>query len=1000
MRRVRILLLFLLLPVLGFSKVFPVWKVRNFSVNEGLTQNTVYCIFQDHKGYIWVGTGDGLNLLNGHTVIRYRADSKDSCSIVHNAVRGIIEDATGNLLIGTEKGLSILKARTCFYSPKVLRNKSVIPVLSQNHKVLLWFQCEGLFWFDLKTEILRSADMEFSAFCKTKCVGLFTSVELADGNRVFRTSYGNFMYNRNTGKITPYVLADEASLFVDSEKNLWQIDEHGLSKTTSGKRQAVTLMPEPLNYTYIKGFVEADASTLVFGAYKNGLWMFDKADGSVYPVIREGVNFTNKPSDLITCLFKDNSGNIWIGTDGNGLELYRPRENLFMHIHSIPWTDFNLGSEFCRAFAFLSGHHLLIASFNSPLIVYDIHKNRFIPVKSEGNSVFRGLHINSMISSGNQLLFAGEDGLWSAQAEILSDQIILSRINQISKGSSRSITRYGSDEWVVNVEGEIYNLKLRNNEFTIINTLKAWQWTLLNPVRGGHSPPNLILNRNNEVVLASNPFMPTSDTTILFRFPAEASKTFFIRHLSDNTLISGTNYGAFFYTFKGDLVQHYTTSNGLVNNFIYCLLPDKSGRLWCSSNGGIACIDRQQKQIYNFSVQHGIQSPEFNSGAFLEGPGGLLIMGGIRGFNLFYPDNIQTIYRQSALRLTALSLNERPLKADYQDLPEHTIYSYSDNNWWFEVSNMDYTLPSSQEYAFMLDGYDEEWIYTGTHNSIRYQHLPPGKYRFLARTSEIHNAFGPSHVLFQFTIAKPVWQRWWFILISITTIFGITFLVARIYLRNKYLIRIHQLEKEQAVQGERLRISKDMHDDIGTGISQIAILSEIAKKTSHIPETNNTVLEKITRVSGELIDNISNMIWITKPEYDNLESLIYYLREYAGSLFENTGIAIRFELPGTIPSIPVNHQVRRNLFLVYKEALNNILKHAIATEVRIQFEVISPDLGIVILDNGVGFDPVAERLHGGDGLSNMQKRVEESHGSISLDSAKGKGTRILIRLKL
>lgn len=376
-----------------------------------------------------------------------------------------------------------------------------------------------------------------------------------------------------------------------------------------------------------------------------------------------------------------------------------------------------------------------------------------------------------------------------------------------------------------------------------------------------------------------------------------------------------------------------------------------------------------------------------------------MVMGGVRGFNLFFPDEIHSLTDHAKVFLTDITLNEVSLETGYTGFPVNATYDYTSNNWWFEVAIKDYSLVSSVQYAFLLEGYDNDWINTGSHNSIRYLHLPPGKYKLYVKTATLNNTYGPPEFLYQFTILKPVYQRWWFICITILLGILLIYLILKIYLRNKYLIKIHTLEKEKAVQGERLRISKDMHDDIGTGISQIAILSELAKKTADIPETRQSVLNKISKVAGELIDNISNMIWITKPEYDNIGSLIYYMHEYSGSLFENSDIRLQFKSPENIPLIPVDNQARRNIFLIFKESLNNILKYSEAANISVQFEINDNLFSVRIKDDGKGFD-IESSINKGDGLRNMKKRAEDCNGHLDIFSSPGNGAIIEFQMKI
>ncbi|MCX6269841.1 MAG: triple tyrosine motif-containing protein [Bacteroidetes bacterium] len=997
MRCYLILLSFLLFQLNNSAAIFPFWKVRNYSVNEGLTQNSVQCFFQDTKGYIWIGTGDGLNLLNGNDIIPFRAQTTDSCSYTHKAVRGIVEDTKGNLYFGSEDGLIIYRNRSCFMNVAALKNESVIPVTITGKGVFLWIQCKGLYLFDPGSNRLTMVDPVFSAFCHEKGIGLTWIHRLGrTDDWLINTSEGCYMMTTkgSTGNVN-IEKADQlnqSAVHRDQFGSIWVIKKEGLFLLGNDKKlKKIARLPSLMVHYRVNGFSEPDPATLLVGTYGSGLWLIDKQTGKAVKVIREGLNFSNKPAELITCLFTDLNNNIWIGTDGNGAEIFRKEENLFPHIHSLPWTDIDLGSGFCKTFTYLNSHQILICCYNSLPQVLNLDDYSIKTVQVPAFFQQKSSRIIGVICRDQKILLAGDDGLWQASFSEKNGFIRFNDIRELTRQRTHQFFKIEQNIWICNAERKLHEISYSAGQFRISHTVSTWDGIAVSPVAGSGGK-EVFISRNNYILRTHWPVTGNIDTMPVITLPSEVSKVFFIRNTLPLGTLVGTNSGLFIYNKEYRLMKHYSMVNGLNNNYIYTAIPDQQGRLWCSSNGGISCIEMKINKIRNFGVSQGIQSPEFNSGAYLEGSDGSLILGGIQGFNIFYPSVI--IFPEIPARtvITSLSVNENPLPGDAHGMTVGGVFSSKMNNWWFQVVRLDYSLPQSNKYAFLLEGYDEKWISAGTLNNIRYQRLPPGKYRLLVKITTADNQYGPD-VIYVFTISYPYYQTWWFILLVIALIFFILRFIIRIYLRNKYLHRIHSLEKERAIQAERLRISKDMHDDIGTGISQIAILSEIAKKTASQPETNRSVLDKISKVAGELIDNISTMIWITKTEYDNLESLLYYLREYAGSLFENTIIMVDFQVPEEIPKQPLHNQVRRNIFLIYKEILNNILKHSHAKNVYILMEFSQGQLHLHITDNGVGFDITREKLFH-EGLKNMNKRAAESNGSLMIKSSPGEGTTV------
>ncbi|HRY32573.1 MAG TPA: two-component regulator propeller domain-containing protein [Bacteroidales bacterium] len=998
MRKLTVLLVFLCLSAAGQPVLYPLWKVRNYSVNNGLTQNTVYCIYQDKEGFIWAGTGDGLNLLKGQDIMTFRHDPSDPSSLANNVVRGIMEDTRGNLYIGTENGMSVYTPGKGFFNPPLLRDKSVLPVHIEENGLLLWLQCRGLFWYYPADGSLESMDTAFSAFCTRTCTGLtdFTVLK-PSADIILNTDQGFFHFKPGEKAVVmPYPLLNELGIravYQDNDLTTWLFGKQACYRmSTKEKATVFSRYPPELDDPQIKSVLSPGADIFLIGTYGKGLWTMHRRERKFRQVIREGINFTKRASDLITSLYSDRNRNIWTGTDGNGVEIYRPEENLFLHIHTIPWTHFDLGSEFCKSFASLNDSLLLVSCFNTTLRVFDMHHCRLIPVSTSETSGFSPMVVHAMQRKGPYILFASERGLWQATFRVTATGVAIQEFRCLSVKESRTLVSLNETAYLCNSGNDLLTVRYTSSGFRLTGEKQVWRSAMLCPAAGSGGK-QLYIRLNNSILKYHWPGMKPVTEKQSLRLPSEVRKVFFMKSLHPRLLLIGTNNGIYIYQDDSVLYRHYHSGNGLSNNYVYAALPDKSGRLWCSSNGGISCIYLNNNKIRNFGTYHGVQSPEFNSNAYLQAADGSFVFGGIQGFNLFIPDFVLSQKPSLQLSLSAVTVNETLLDPGLITRKGRNNYRHQQNNWWFRVTSLDYPPLRARNYAFRLDGLKDEWIYTGEQNTIRFLQLPPGSYRLWVKLSEPGNEYSEAVELAHFRILRPFYRTWWFLLLTSVLLMAIVYIIVRTYLKAKYQERILLLEKERAVQEERLRISKDMHDDIGTGISQIAVLTEIVKKTVDEPARFMPVVGKISMVAGELIDNISNMIWITKPEYDNLKSLIYYMREYAGSLLENTGISLRFETPGQLPSITVNNQHRKDTFLIYKESLNNILKHAGASKVEIEARYQGNQFELRVTDDGCGFDPSSVEIFS-EGLGNIRKRAMDCGGRVSIVSAPGSGTTI------
>ena len=311
----------------------------------------------------------------------------------------------------------------------------------------------------------------------------------------------------------------------------------------------------------------------------------------------------------------------------------------------------------------------------------------------------------------------------------------------------------------------------------------------------------------------------------------------------------------------------------------------------------------------------------------------------------------------------------------------------------------DYANAGSQLFSFYLEGYQQGWSKPSSSTEFNYRDLPPGNYRLLAKCADSWQNWSEPEVLLSVTLNPPFWKTGWFLFAFISLITGATALLVRRINSMRYTKQILALEQQNAVEKERLRISKDMHDDLGASLTRISILSELAKKQQDDPVRSHQIIEQISDISGGVVDDMSEIIWAMNPRNDSLDSFTSYIRQYASTYLESAGIIAHFRFPDHIPSRLMSSEMRRNLFLTVKEALHNIVKHSGAGDVNMQLSLDNQKLRIIIQDTGTGF--VVEKPTGlGNGLINMRKRIEEHGGRFHLASAAGKGTTIEISVNL
>jgi signal transduction histidine kinase len=291
-------------------------------------------------------------------------------------------------------------------------------------------------------------------------------------------------------------------------------------------------------------------------------------------------------------------------------------------------------------------------------------------------------------------------------------------------------------------------------------------------------------------------------------------------------------------------------------------------------------------------------------------------------------------------------------------------------------------VPEKNRFKYKLEGIDSDWIDAGNRREVHYNNLGHGTYQFRVIASNndgVWNEVGASASL---VFLPHFWQTWIF-KVSVLGLFGLL-------LTAGYRFRVARLRE---IERLRIQIATDLHDDVGARLTKVAMVTEFVDRETTADNRSKPHIQNIARTTREVIQAMDEIVWTINPKNDTLDNLANYIFQYAQDYFQNTGVRCRMDLPARLPDYPLPTEERHNLFMAVKEALNNVLKHAGATEVRIGLAVEDSRLSISIMDNGRGF--AANQVNGGgNGLSNMKQRLQRIGGTMVLESEPGRGTRI------
>jgi signal transduction histidine kinase len=440
-------------------------------------------------------------------------------------------------------------------------------------------------------------------------------------------------------------------------------------------------------------------------------------------------------------------------------------------------------------------------------------------------------------------------------------------------------------------------------------------------------------------------------------------------------------------------VAHFQTNDGLTDNFITSLACDGNNNVIIGTQTG---LDRLIKTGNGYRLENVTGSN--NIFTYIQ------TVWTDRQNNIFAWTSANGILKAEPAEYAAGGFEPQLLIGEIKVNGKATVFlktplqlKYQQRNITFSVAAPAFIDEKQVKYSYLLSGSgNNEWSDTTNNADITLLNLSPGSYTLHVKAFFPSTAYSSKETEFSFSILPPWWQTWWFRVIAGLLIIGLLIIAVRIYYRRKLEKQTALLEKQKAIEKERTRIATDMHDDLGAGLSTIRFLSEKVKRNSFSDVTKGDA-EKIVTNSNDLVQKMNEIIWAMNEKNDTLEDLLYYTRSYAAEYCEENNLTCETHLPQNIPSIFVSGEIRRNVFLTVKESLHNIVKHASAEKVVIDFNINS-SLLVTVKDDGKGFSE--NRNDSGNGLRNMQKRMESVNGSFEIINSNGVVVKIKVPLQL
>jgi ligand-binding sensor domain-containing protein/two-component sensor histidine kinase len=1013
------------------------FKFENITHEQGLPDRVVNAITQDSKGFMWFGSEEGLTRYDGYTCKVFRHQAGNDHSLSGNAVYALCADINGDIWVGTNNGLCRYNAvnnRFDVFLHDSTNNKSIssnqIFALAKDTQGQLWI---GTYGGGLDKLEINNGKYTFKHFQNVASdnksiaanevfsivfdkqgfgwVGTTNGLNILDPQieKFYRFTHkngdANSISNNNVNRIS---VGKDGSVLIAGYALLDKVNFNPATKTIS----VTHVLPLVSNYTKEEWIVN-DAITDNKGIY----WLALNDLGLVMcsPVNNKNVfqtttylhapqNTGSLASSNVYCLYQDRAGLIWIGTS-KGVSKYIPAKEIFNDSYVL--SHFITPNRFILAIATDNQNRLWLASDTDTLNVLNRDQNNnwsqqiISPVLTSNGFD----QINTMFTSKSGDLYIGtmSGGFFvvPASAKILNKSGWIS-INKAKYASlpSNNVYAFGEDNKGNILIGTYKGLCRYNRQNNILEPLYINNSAAILPE---FTIRSIITNPDGNYWCGTdNGIQVIHHKQIVKSYSASPAAT----GLSNNNITSmlkdsrgniwvGTKDGLNCFFQGRDSVVRFSTRNGLSDDGIRSVIEDLAGNIWIATNHGLTKYNLAQKHFYIYTAKDGLVTDQFVTNSVASDSKGILYFGTNNGLVYFNPAAIQpntyippvVITQVKVFNKNIEELEDTSIVLNYQQ-KQQLILPYNQNFFTFEFAALNYTNTSNNLYAYMLEGVDHGWNYSGNLRIASYTDIKSGHYTFKVKGANNDGLWNNQLSIINVIITPPWWQTWWFYAICCIIFCLLVYITYRV--RLKQVLQLYKL---------RSSIAKDLHDDVGSALSSIAMLSNIAqdgKTTAHLKP--DEIFSRIGDTSKRMIDLMDDIVWSVNPDNDRFNNMLIRMREYAVEMLEIKDIAFTFRVAADIGELRLPMQMRKDYFLIYKEAINNLTKYANCTQATISIEHIGRNIITTVADNGNGFNPAI--ITSGNGLRNMQARATSLKGRLEYKTGIGKGTQVILTISM
>lgn len=990
---------------------------KNLSVEDGLSHATAHHIMQDKYGFIWISTRDGLNRYDGQNFKVFKHIPGNDNSLSANTIWLTHEDTDGLIWIGTNGGgLNVYDPQQdrfyrFFHDPQIPGGISSNTVTSifEDQSGTMWIGTEGgglnkvirpqsgsnTFELQFKHYLPDSTDSESISNATVMDI-----LQRRDGYLWIATYGGGinrFDIREETFNSDYKIGGQNVMSLAARGDQLWASTKYnGLSLLNLDSNSLKVFRHDPnnknsLNSDFVWPVLIDSEDQIWAGTFGGGLNRITEENTagdqnfSFNSYQRNENRSTHLSNNYILSVFEDDNGLMWVATDNGGISMFRQKVHFRKPSIQITNSDLEISDLKFNDFLRDREGRLWMGTFSGLLFKNDdSNQARFLQTGTDSkviNSVEQ-THDGTILVGTNIGLYQFNDSDYQFAKPSTSGMAIVDRVYDIVRDSLQNIwLSTNTGVWKLNSKLEVQDRFFNDPEDK-------------ESISSTHTG-NLFLEADTLWIATSNGGLNKLNikTKTVKQYthevgnPASIGNNKILDILRDRTgqlwvATYGGGLNKLTYQNGKAVFNKYLEEDGLPDNTVKNLAEDSAGKIWITTQSGLARFNPQNEEITRISIPDAYSNLNLNK--LIKFRDNQFILTASEGYRLFRPDDFLERNEGAPLRLTSLKVMDEEHSNDqnYSYLDEITL-SHEENFLSFEFSLLDYFSSEFANFQYKMEGIDREWIDAGHTNFVNYASLQPDDYIFRVRAKSYDGVLAQNELVINIAILPPFWQTWWF---RLAVIGSIAFLLMMIY---RY--RVNSLLK---VERTRQRIASDLHDDISSTLSSITYFAR-ALRVSNPQIAGSKHLELILDSSSEAKEKISDIVWSIDPEHDDWMGLLSKCRRYASDLLESKEMAYQLDISEEI-DIKQNPELRKELWLIFKEMVTNAASHSQADEVQITIKYERNTFLMIVEDNGVG---IAEdgRLSG-NGIPNIKKRAQSVGADISLHTKPGEGTRWEFRL--